>query len=378
MIKVSQFLPVFFNKMTVKLSEWVNWSQTSPEILESIEGKLLSYLRSPYKGYFVDIGSGWGLDKNKIWTLEMGPLNDTETEDIANDIGLPLVMIHGFGAGAGIWIQNLDELARNNRKVFALDVPGFGRSSRPYFEYSDEVEWQLTECIERWRVSMGINHKFILLGHSFGAYLALSYALQYPEKVANLILVDPWGMPCQQQAQQNKSTTSFTPLWIRGLSYFVSFFKPFFVLRAAGPWGLSLIKKFRQDLRRKFEPILGSEADLILTYLYHCNVQSNPSGEAAFKALSLPRGWAKYPMVYRIGELHEDISLTFIYGARSWIDREPAIQIKYILGDSRVSLHIVKGAGHHVYADKAKEFNEIVNSACNFVDFWIRRRRNST
>jgi proline iminopeptidase len=80
-----------------------------------------------------------------------------------------------------------------HRTVYAIDLPGFGRSSRvPYKGSSteDAEEWFL-RAIEDWRKSAGVNSPFTLLGHSFGAYLAGVYALKHPNNISHLILADP-------------------------------------------------------------------------------------------------------------------------------------------------------------------------------------------
>ncbi len=75
--------------------------------------------------------------------------------------------------------------------------------------------------------------RFVLLGHSFGAYIACAYTLQYPERVRHLILVDPWGFaqpPNEQEVRDKFKQTSW--FWRA-----VGKLKPFTVVRAAGPWG---------------------------------------------------------------------------------------------------------------------------------------------
>lgn len=51
---------------------------------------------------------------------------------------VPIVLLHGFGAGLGFWIHNLEALAKNHH-VYAFDILGLARSSRPSFS-NDALE----------------------------------------------------------------------------------------------------------------------------------------------------------------------------------------------------------------------------------------------
>ena len=60
------------------------------------------------------------------------------------------------------------------------------------------------DIIERWRVAMELD-QFIMLGHSFGAFLACCYGMKYPSCVRHIVLVDPWGFaegPGPEDAEQ--------------------------------------------------------------------------------------------------------------------------------------------------------------------------------
>lgn len=318
-------------------------------MLRNVEKKLLSFLKTPYRGFYVDIGPVVG-EADKIWTISM----NTENTNV------PLVMLHGLGAGVALWILNLDSLAAN-RPVYAMDALGFGRSSRPNFSNDAMVcEKQFVKSIEEWRREMNIK-QMILLGHSMGGFLASSYALSYPDRVKHLILADPWGFPERPSETSNKSL----PLWVRAIAYALTPLNPLWALRAAGPFGQLVVEKTRPDITRKFSVLIKNEnSNLIPQYIHQCNAQ-NPSGEAAFHSMMESFGWAKNPMINRVHEVRKDIPMTFIYGSRSWIDSSSGEKIQAVRDNSSVSIRVVSGAGHHVYADKAEVFNKYVNEACS-------------
>ena len=140
----------------------------------------------------------------------------------------------------GLWAMNFDALSQN-RTVYAFDMLGFGRSSRPQLSTDPvEAEEQFVDSIERWREQIGLD-KFVLLGHSLGGFLASSYALKYPSRIQHLILADPWGFPVKPTED---NINRHIPVWVKFLGAVLSPFNPLAGLRAAGPWGKYCICKF--------------------------------------------------------------------------------------------------------------------------------------
>lgn len=96
----------------------------------------------------------------------------------------PLVLIHGLGNEADTWRHVIPRLASRFR-VIALDLPGFGRSDKPRRAYTvqffGEVLLQLLDALGIARAG--------LVGHSLGAIIAHSVALQQPGRVGRLVLV---------------------------------------------------------------------------------------------------------------------------------------------------------------------------------------------
>ncbi|MEJ1285945.1 abhydrolase domain containing 5 [Cricetulus griseus] len=330
------------------LTGWLpTWCPTSTSHLKEAEEKMLKCVPCTYKKEPVRISNG-----NRIWTLMF-------SHDISSKT--PLVLLHGFGGGLGLWALNFEDLS-TDRPVYAFDLLGFGRSSRPRFDSdAEEVENQFVESIEEWRCALGLN-KMILLGHNLGGFLAAAYSLKYPSRVSHLILVEPWGFPERPDLADQERPI---PVWIRALGAALTPFNPLAGLRIAGPFGLSLVQRLRPDFKRKYSSMF--EDDTVTEYIYHCNVQT-PSGETAFKNMTIPYGWAKRPMLQRIGDLHPDIPVSVIFGARSCIDGNSGTSIQSLRPKSYVKTIAILGAGHYVYADQPEEFNQKVKEICHMVD----------
>ncbi|KAL8736065.1 MAG: hypothetical protein Q9181_002579 [Wetmoreana brouardii] len=130
-------------------------------------------------------------------------LNEFSVERLGEAQDQNLVMLHGYGAGLGFFYKNFEGLSRvPGWKLYALDLLGMGRSSRPPFRVHAkdrqksiaEAEDWFVDALEEWRVKRNID-RFTLLGHSLGGYMAVAYALKYPGHLNKLILASPVGIP---------------------------------------------------------------------------------------------------------------------------------------------------------------------------------------
>jgi len=103
--------------------------------------------------------------------------------------GPPVVMIHGLGASAEIWLRNINPLAERHQ-VYVPDLIGFGRTDKP--SAPDTAE-HFIRFIDDFLNVMKLE-RCSLVGHSLGGGIALRYVLRFPERVDRLALVDSAGL----------------------------------------------------------------------------------------------------------------------------------------------------------------------------------------
>lgn len=82
----------------------------------------------------------------------------------------------------GLWVKNLAALAHSGRTVYALDLLGFGQSSRPAAgSHARKAEERFVQSLEEWREAMGVE-LMVLLGHDLGGFVSTAYALAHPRR----------------------------------------------------------------------------------------------------------------------------------------------------------------------------------------------------
>ncbi len=178
-------------------------------IFKSAEGKrqvisfyenLLEQWLQPSKQFFLETNYG------DTFIIESGS-NNTES----------VLLLHGSGSNSAMWIADTKELSKYYH-VFAIDIIGeCGKSSenRPSFKSDSYSEW-LSDLIDK----LGLN-KVSLIGCSLGGWIAIDFAIKYPEKIEKLVLMATAGV------LQVKTKTIF---WIIITSFF-------------GRWGFNKLNK---------------------------------------------------------------------------------------------------------------------------------------
>ncbi len=102
------------------------------------------------------------------------------------------ILLHPFGGSTYSWREVMDDFAPYGR-VIAYDRPAFGLTERPMPEDWDSNPYGMKANVEILRGlldAFGVD-KAVLVGNSAGGGVAVAFALEYPERVDELILVAP-------------------------------------------------------------------------------------------------------------------------------------------------------------------------------------------
>src|SRR5215468_6993962 len=103
-----------------------------------------------------------------------------------------VVMLHGNEGDIHDFEYGVAEMLSKSYRVIGFDRPGHGKSERTSSKAAS-VEYQALMLHETLQ-NLGVKNA-ILLGHSWGASLALRYALRYPGETAGLVLLAPAAYP---------------------------------------------------------------------------------------------------------------------------------------------------------------------------------------
>lgn len=287
-----------------------------------------------------------------------------------------LIFIHGYGAGVGFFLKNMENIPLFDNKwcIHYIDLPGFGFSTRlPFpFKYPEDntlqVENWFHDGIHKWfqkRKLLDTPQNNMVVAHSLGGYLMILYKNNFPNHFKKLVLCSPAGI-CNGTKNKLKDKVPwwFNKLWEKNVS-------PFSLVRNTHILGSKLTSGWSY---RRFKKITtDAQFEALHRYTYAI-FNKQGSGEYLLPFVLKCGGDPRVPIEHRIinSKYKWDFNSEWLwlYGENDWMN---------IAGGKRISEHIVENnlgksrvvvipdAGHHLYLDNYPFFNELIqNEMKNF------------
>jgi pimeloyl-ACP methyl ester carboxylesterase len=121
--------------------------------------------------------------------------------------GAPVVLVHGLGTNLSVWRGTIPALEAAGRRVVALDLPGYGLSDKA------DVSGTMTDfaaAVVGTMDALGLRRSDVV-GISMGGQIALTLALDHPDRVRRLALLSPAGIETFTDAESATLKALITP-----------------------------------------------------------------------------------------------------------------------------------------------------------------------
>ncbi|MEX1109531.1 MAG: alpha/beta hydrolase [Dongiaceae bacterium] len=124
-------------------------------------------------------------------------LPHSETYYVEEGSGTPLVLIHGMGGDHTVWDWQVPEL-RDRFRIIRPDILGHGSSEKPAGPWKfTQFAQQIAELLDRLSIP-----RTVVAGFSLGGSIGQSVAIEYPDRIAALIVV---SSSCARTPQEQES-----------------------------------------------------------------------------------------------------------------------------------------------------------------------------
>jgi pimeloyl-ACP methyl ester carboxylesterase len=265
--------------------------------------------------------------------LRGGELDGLMLNYVVTGRGAPaIVMVHGLGSFAESWRHNVETLA-SRATVYALDLPGFGRSAKPPSRYrlSD-----LAKALHGFIDSLGVT-PVSLVGHSLGAAVVTTYALMHPARVERVAIVGGLVPGCAYRFSWPARAAA-----VQGVGE---------VLALCGCPPL-----YRAAVARCFATPNPAEVDFLVTS--HYEARSGPDAKAAFLATlrALTQDLVRQQGDYRRALVGLDRPVLMIHGRQ-----DPVVPASHCVEASRVIPRVIvrwiDRCGHFPQIEHAETVN---------------------
>lgn len=239
--------------------------------------------------------------------------------------GRPVLFVHGFASDHGAWAENLPAVARTHRAI-ALDLAGHGASGKPLAPYTVTY---YARHVAAFMDALDLK-QVALVGVSLGGAIAGTVALNHPERLERLVLVDAAGVGRKPQS------------WASRRLFMPSLF-----------W--QVLGRPRRDVVRRFleEAIFASREGVAETWVDQTlEAHRNSRLAALFTGVTLMFPDARiYPRLDRI-----QLPTLVVWGSRDRVfplqDARDAVE-----RIPHARLEVLEGVGHVPMQESPEEFN---------------------
>jgi len=128
--------------------------------------------------------------------------------------GPVVVFLHGWGLSHRAYKRALSRIVRQGTRVIAPALPGFGGSA-PAPEATDVAAFG--RWVAHFLDAMNVRGRVLVIGHSFGGGVAISFAHAHPRRVRGLVLVNSIGASAWGHEGSVVTKLTERPLWDWGI-----------------------------------------------------------------------------------------------------------------------------------------------------------------
>jgi pimeloyl-ACP methyl ester carboxylesterase len=142
--------------------------------------------------------------RSEYASIPCGSVGTVRVHYYVGGSGSPVLLVHGLGGRSEDWVGLMPQLVRDHHRVYALDLPGYGRSDWPR-----DAQYSIPEFAGAVVAFMDNQHlqRADLGGWSMGGWIAMRVALDEPQRIRRLMVFDSAGL----RFDLNWDTSIFEP-----------------------------------------------------------------------------------------------------------------------------------------------------------------------
>ena len=253
-----------------------------------------------------------------------------------------IVFIHGAFGNLRDWVFATRALSKFDRRIVYIDRPGFGYSER------DESKWDAERQADQARAYLkkvkGKNP--ILVGHSWGALVAMSWATKYPDEVKGVISVAGLNMPFSGVSKLANDTGLINIAYELYFTNVVSKVDSGSIKKFAG-------RMFKpQDIPEGYLDYIGSDLSRRLS-----TIKANKS-DLSVTSRALEKNFAFYDDM--------EMPIEIIHGEKDFLVpvKSQGVALNEVMPNSR--LRILPTVGHMAHHFASKEISDSISYIRNF------------